>query len=48
MRDRPNGRQSQSVSAANALNIGVYSAGSISIDALTVIFGNAPDNCYGG
>jgi hypothetical protein len=32
--------------AGNALG-GVYSTGSIAIDALTVISGNTPDNRYG-
>jgi hypothetical protein len=33
--------------AGSALGGGVYNAGGISIDALTVISGNAPDNRYG-
>ena len=33
--------------AGKALGGGVYNAGSISIDALTVIYGNSPDNRYG-
>jgi hypothetical protein len=33
--------------AGNALGGGVYNGGSISIDAPTIISGNAPDNRYG-
>jgi hypothetical protein len=33
--------------AGNALGGGVYNGGSIWIDALTVIYGNTPDNRYG-
>jgi hypothetical protein len=33
--------------ASNALGGGVYNAGSIPIDAPTVIYGNAPDDRYG-
>jgi hypothetical protein len=46
-RNKAKGGSASGGLSGNALSGGVYNARSIAIDALTVIFGNAPDNRYG-